>query len=146
MAGFFQKMFERSQHRKFIKKYRIPAKYKKYMALGAAFIAINDSTENILALRLPHEKITAMLEKTWKIIDQESAITIIDKLIDNCSRPIKINRENSSVKKLLVQCDKYYINQDIIVNCKNSAALNLEIAAFLARNCFHVGYLSDEKT
>lgn len=146
MAGFFQKMSERSQRRKFIKKYRIPAKYQKYMALGAAFIAINDSTENVLALRLPHEKITAMLEKTWKITDRESAIAIIEKLIESCSKPITIDIENGSVKKLLAQCDEYYINRNIIINCNNSAALNLEIAAFLARNCFHVGYLSDEET
>ncbi|WP_159565779.1 DUF1266 domain-containing protein [Budvicia diplopodorum] len=139
-------MSERSQLRKFNKKYRIPGKYRKYMALGAAFISINDATENVLALRLSPEKITGMLENTWKITDRESAITAIEKLIDSCSRPIIIDPENGQVKKLLAQCEAYYIKQDIIVTCTNGAALNLETAAFLARNCFHVGYLSDEDT
>lgn len=146
MASFFKKMSERSQLKKFLKKYRIPGKYQKYMALGAAFISINDCTENVLALRLDQEKITGMLEKTWKITDRESAINTIDQLIENCSRPITLDGENGAVKKLLDQCEHYYIKQDAILSCTNSAGLNLETAAFLARNCFHAGYLSDEQT
>lgn len=140
------------KRKRFLKRHRVPFKKERYLGLGAMFIYINDPTERVLDLRLNPDQIASMLRTQWQIIDKVSAKAVIEKIRQE-PLPICINIDEASkatlklfyerIEPLIRSSEKYGFSHDAVLACRDPIAWNIERAAFLARNCYHVGYLAE---
>ena len=131
---------------------------KKYLGFGALLILMNHNPEESMAMKAPRGDIATMLKSSWDIVDRESALSTIDWALNEGHRArfgeafVRFKEGDASAipsqnakefSRFLEVVRNWKLNQEDAANCRTLLAWDLERAAFLARTCQHVGYITE---
>ncbi|WP_439443483.1 DUF1266 domain-containing protein [Listeria aquatica] len=155
-------MFGRKKRLKFIEENRVSPEEQVYLGLGAVLVDVNSASSLVFKMRGKPKYMAQIIEAGWGIVNRATSLQMIDWLLEQGHvAEYQTEFENfraggfkgTSAEK---NADWKELEEDIKTfgseftvedfrNCTTVVAWDFERAAFLARVCYHLGYLEERE-
>ena len=139
----------------------VPAKYQKYMPIGAVLIGTHGEPTETLRLFSDADDIEGMLEGGWGIEDAKEGVKMLASLLDGrhskkfakefelakAGKFDELDEDDAESYQLCAEAivEALELPQKLVDNCKTLYAWDLDRIGYLARLFYNVEYITEEE-
>lgn len=162
MEAMFSGLMDNGEEKEeFVNSHPQPEEYARYLAIGSFLINMNDEPFRTLELMGDKEDFVESMEESWGIEDRESAMEMIESLLNGRSYN-KVNATFTAIKSgnfddldedeledyqdtVEALHDSLGLTLKDINKCPSTIGWDIERVGHLARVCSHIGYITQDE-